>query len=114
MELSNVFTSNRQGGLNTAKALKPCLDAGKQNTLGSTKEYGLYEHSKETWNILGTYGVWLSFLKFFYFQVNWFRKSKYNNTLHKATYIPTSKQTHTLSLNLPLLTSCFHQTITPT
>lgn len=54
MELSNVFTSNRQGGLNTAKALKPCLDAGKQNTLGSTKEYGLYEHSKETWNILGT------------------------------------------------------------
>lgn len=29
--------------------------------------------------------------------MNWFRKSKYNNTLHKATYIPTSKQTHTLS-----------------
>lgn len=53
MELSNVFTSNRQGGSNTAKVLKPCLDAGQQNTLGSTKEYGLYEHSKETWNILG-------------------------------------------------------------
>lgn len=38
MELSNVFTSHRQG-LNTAKLLKPCLDAGKLHTLRSTKGY---------------------------------------------------------------------------
>lgn len=57
MELSDVFTSNRQGGLNTAKLLKPCLDAGKLHTLWSTKEYDSMSTAKKHGIFWGRYSV---------------------------------------------------------
>jgi hypothetical protein len=57
MELSDVFTSNRQGGLNTAKLLKPCLDAGKLHTLWSTKEYDSISTAKKHGIFWGRYSV---------------------------------------------------------